>query len=221
MKKEYDCVIVGAGPAGISAAIYLARAQLSCLVIGKWKLGNLYKAHVVANYFGFSKNIVKQVQNGNLMSVDDLQKSLDAFAFDILENKLLETKKINRPVAYFMSILRKGNSYLPPNNFMSDEDKAIDDLIQKKERELQIIKEREKRLFRAEFELWFNELTEEQCKDRKFYLPGTKYLGDIHMANLKSYFETHFWPTIWSNIQKNFKNQKESNTLDQINNLPQ
>ncbi len=57
MKKEYDCIIIGAGPAGITAAIYLARAQLSCLVIGKWKLGNLYKAHIVANYPGFSKDV--------------------------------------------------------------------------------------------------------------------------------------------------------------------
>ena len=31
----YDCIIIGKGPAGISAAIYISRSNLKCLVIGK------------------------------------------------------------------------------------------------------------------------------------------------------------------------------------------
>lgn len=51
--QMYDVVIIGCGPAGLSAAIYASRAQLKTLVLGDYKKGNLYKSHIVANYFGF------------------------------------------------------------------------------------------------------------------------------------------------------------------------
>jgi len=35
MKQEYDVVIIGGGPAGLTAAIYAKRATLSTLVIEK------------------------------------------------------------------------------------------------------------------------------------------------------------------------------------------
>jgi thioredoxin reductase (NADPH) len=50
----YDIIIVGAGPAGLSAAIYAARAKLKVLVIDKSTAGGQVKTtHQVANYPGF------------------------------------------------------------------------------------------------------------------------------------------------------------------------
>lgn len=51
-----DVIIVGKGPAGISAAIYLKRANIDVLVIGKGK-GSLEKAEAIENYYGFVEPI--------------------------------------------------------------------------------------------------------------------------------------------------------------------
>lgn len=52
--EPYDILIIGAGPAGLSAAIYTARAGLKTLVLGTPEKSQLYKAHAVENYFGIS-----------------------------------------------------------------------------------------------------------------------------------------------------------------------
>lgn len=52
-----DVLIIGAGPAGSCAAIYTARAGLRTVVLGILANSNLYKAHVVENYYGFERQI--------------------------------------------------------------------------------------------------------------------------------------------------------------------
>lgn len=44
--EAYDVVIVGAGPAGLQAAIHAARKKASVLVLGKEHKSSLFKAHV-------------------------------------------------------------------------------------------------------------------------------------------------------------------------------
>lgn len=51
-----DVIVIGKGPAGISAAIYLKRANIDVLVIGKGK-GSLEKAEAIENYYGFVEPI--------------------------------------------------------------------------------------------------------------------------------------------------------------------
>lgn len=52
----YDCVVVGAGPAGITASIYLKRANLNCLLIEKETPGGqVSKSSTIANYPGFKE----------------------------------------------------------------------------------------------------------------------------------------------------------------------
>ena len=56
MDKIYDAVIVGGGPAGLSAAIYLARAKCKVLVIEKEKVGGQITITAdVVNYPGTGK----------------------------------------------------------------------------------------------------------------------------------------------------------------------
>lgn len=54
-----NVVIIGAGPAGISAALYTARANLKPLVIDNG-IGSLEKAEKIENYYGLEKPISGQ-----------------------------------------------------------------------------------------------------------------------------------------------------------------
>ncbi len=55
-KTIYDSIIIGAGPAGLTAAIYLARSDFKVLVIEKNAPGGkLLKTSEVENYTGFKK----------------------------------------------------------------------------------------------------------------------------------------------------------------------
>ena len=85
--KEYDSVIIGAGSAGLTASIYLGRARLSCLVIGDYKLGNLYKAHIVGNYPGFSKDV-----SGKFI-IEETVKQGERFGAEFLQEEVINIEK--------------------------------------------------------------------------------------------------------------------------------
>lgn len=56
--KYYDLIIIGAGPAGLTAAIYASRSKLNVLVIDEATAGGQVKTtHQVANYPGFIEPI--------------------------------------------------------------------------------------------------------------------------------------------------------------------
>lgn len=86
MRYDYDCIIIGAGIAGMTAAIYLKRFNLNVLLIDKDEPGGLLnKISVIENYPGFTKikgvelakQVYDQVRNiniefkyGNVLKID-------------------------------------------------------------------------------------------------------------------------------------------------------
>jgi thioredoxin reductase (NADPH) len=56
--KQYDIIIIGGGPAGLSAGVYTSRARLSILLIEKEIIGGkVVDAELIENYPGFPQGI--------------------------------------------------------------------------------------------------------------------------------------------------------------------
>lgn len=73
-EKLYDTVIIGGGPAGYTAAIYCARAGLSCAVIEKLAPGGqMSTTEKIENYPGFPEGI------DGITLADKMQSGAEAF----------------------------------------------------------------------------------------------------------------------------------------------
>lgn len=88
----YDVIIIGSGPAGLTAAIYTTRANLKTLVIAgsKWG-GQLMLTTLVENYPGFPEGI----QGPELMAV--MREQAERFGTEIVEVDLTEADFSVRP----------------------------------------------------------------------------------------------------------------------------
>lgn len=100
MEKVYDLVIIGGGPAGLTAALYAGRSNLSVLVIERENIGSLYMAHQVDNYPGFPEGITgkelqhqmkKQAEKFGAEFMNAVFLGLDIYS----EPKIIKTDKIN------------------------------------------------------------------------------------------------------------------------------
>jgi thioredoxin-disulfide reductase len=98
----YDLIIIGGGPAGITAGIYAARKKLKTLLITKDFLGQVGKTNEIDNYLGFPK-----ISGMGLMK--EFEKHLKKFEVDIKEQG--KVKKIKKQGKSFLIKTDSGKEF--------------------------------------------------------------------------------------------------------------
>ena len=116
MNNIYDIIIIGAGPAGISASLYAKRSNMNVLVLYSGK-SNLEKAEKIENYYGFKDIIsgkdlfesgIKQAENlGVIVKNEEVLNIKNEEDFEIETNLNKYSCKV--------VIVGTGNKNLRPN----------------------------------------------------------------------------------------------------------
>lgn len=100
---HYDAIVIGAGPAGLTAGIYLSRARLKTLIVNEGTVGGqMVLTHEIANYPGVEN--ISGYQLANIM-----KKQAKTFGCDIKANITILDLSLNGEIKSFT--LADGNTY--------------------------------------------------------------------------------------------------------------
>ena len=121
----YDVIIVGAGPAGISASLYTVRRNLKTLIIYKEKSA-LEKTTKIENYYGFEDGIngedlykigIRQAKNvgANVIEDEVTNIQIEYLKKDGNREQIFKVQTLNNEFESKSVILATGNKKSKPN----------------------------------------------------------------------------------------------------------
>lgn len=95
----YDVIIIGKGPAGLSAALYTVRSNMKTLIIGR-NDSRLAKADKIDNYFGFAETV------GGVQLLEDGERQVKRLGAEVAEDEVISIEKED-----FFSVTTASGSY--------------------------------------------------------------------------------------------------------------
>ena len=114
----FDAIIIGAGPAGISASLYIKRANKSVLVLYHGE-SQLEKAHMIENYYGFPGGIMgAQLYEDGIAQAEALGvevKNEEVVHISMTANMTYEVTTADGKYESTTLILSTGNKKIKPN----------------------------------------------------------------------------------------------------------
>lgn len=103
MAKEYDVIIMGAGPAGLTAGIYCGRSGLRTLILEKTAAGGqILKADIVENYPAFPDGI------SGFELIEKMKAQAEKFGVEFISE---EASELDTKYPIFNTMTNEGNSY--------------------------------------------------------------------------------------------------------------
>jgi thioredoxin reductase (NADPH) len=101
--NHYDAIVIGAGPAGLTAGIYLSRARVKTLILSEGTVGGqMILTHEIANYPG-----VESISGYQLSTI--MRNQAKKFGCDIKSNITVESLELDGEVKE--AILSDGTKY--------------------------------------------------------------------------------------------------------------
>src|SRR5665811_1692556 len=89
INNHYDAIVIGAGPAGLTAGIYLSRAKLKTLIVDEGTVGGqMVLTHEIANYPGVES--ISGFQLANIM-----KKQAKSFGCEIKGNASVKKMELS------------------------------------------------------------------------------------------------------------------------------
>jgi thioredoxin reductase (NADPH) len=102
-KNHYNAIVIGAGPAGLTAGIYLSRSRVKTLILSEGMIGGqMILTHEIANYPG-----VESISGYQLSMI--MRNQARKFGCDIQGNILIDTLNLEEEVKEV--ILSDGSKY--------------------------------------------------------------------------------------------------------------
>lgn len=102
----YDLIIIGAGPAGLTAGIYAGRYRLNALILESLSVGGqIILSPSIENYPGFPKGILTSVL------IDQFKEQVDELNIPILPEEVIEINLDNQLPTPVYTVVSSENSY--------------------------------------------------------------------------------------------------------------